>query len=160
MKFTRKLDSGHISPFTLDCIKEAGVSPVKGWEFPQHHKEFRRFSNWVRRVIEECNWWELDGSAKNINMHLQLRLITIYKDIIDKELIPVEYLTGMRLPRSEGIEPREATWEEWYDKRSREAWLWYQHWCRHISAINPAFRDTDHQRLMRFRNTIQILKAR
>lgn len=159
MKYTKKAEAGHISPFTLDCIKEAGVKPVKGWEHPQHHKEFNRFANWVRRVLEECNWWELDGSARNVNAHLQLRLLTIYKDIIEKELIPLEYMKGQRLPRNEGVEPRQPEWQEWYDQRSKEAWLWYQHWCRHISSVAIAFRPEDHQRLQRFRSTFQVLKA-
>lgn len=160
MKFSKKLDQGHISKFTQDCIKEAGVTPVEGWEFPQHHKEFRRYTNWVRRVIEECNWWELDGSARNINAHLQVRLLSIYKDIIEKNLLPEEYLKGVRVPTNEGVEPREDDWDSWYDKRSREAWLWYQHWCSHITAVPATFRESDHQRLMRFRNTFQILKSR
>src|SRR4029077_4803901 len=112
--------------------------------------EFNRFSNWLRRTIEECNWWELEGSAKNINSHLQLRLITIYHNIIEQDLIPVEYM-NLRLPSNTGVEPAQETWEKWYDKRSKEAWLWYQHWCRHISAVGLVFRELDHQRLMRFR---------
>lgn len=160
MKVTKKIEVGHVSPFTLDCIKEAGVTPKRGWEHPQHHKEFARYSNWVRRVIEECNWWELDGRAKNINKHLQLRLLSIYKDIVDKDLIPAEYMRGMRLPLNEGVVPRQEDWQAWYDQRANEAWRWYQHWCTHITGIPIAFRPEDHQRLMKFRNVFQILRLK
>lgn len=160
MKISAKIEANYISQFTQDCIKEAGVDPVDGWKYPHNHKEFNRFANWVRRVLEECNWWELDGKAKNVNKHLQLRLLTIYKEIIEKDLIPVEFQKGLRLPSNEGVEPRQATWEEWYDQRSKEAWLWYQHWCRHISAIPATFRQADHQRLMRLRAVVSILKSR
>lgn len=146
-------------PFVIDSIKESGAEEVLGWKHPQHHKEFLRWSKWVRRVLEECIWWELNGGAKNINSHLHLRLLSLYRDIYDKELLHFDHMQGARLPLKQGQEPKQEDWGSWYRKRSVEAEQWYRHWCAHIGAVEP-FGPLTTRRTMKFRSMWHLMRSK
>lgn len=158
-----RIEVGYMGDFLRDCMRECGLDPVKPpeskWEGEHPDREFTRFACWVRRCIEECNWWELNGGAKNINAHLQVRLLTTYRDFIDIPLIPGHLMHRTGLPSNEGREPAQATWQEWYDKRAHDADLWYRHWCSNIHSVKGAgFGTYANKRLMKIRNIWQLFK--
>lgn len=142
--------------FLIDCSKECGAEKVPGWDYNQAEKEFFRFSQWVRRMIEEVNWFELNGGGKNINAHLQLRLLSAYQDLMP--LISPELVGRFKLPANEGQAPG-LSWSVWYEKRAREAHLWYHHWCSHIQCVEGmTFGNMANTRLLKIRGIWQLYK--
>lgn len=148
--------------FIRDCAAEAWrpkeVPHSKEWAHNNtHHKEYARWHDWVRRVLEECCWWELNGGGKNINAHLQLRLTSTYTEALSYRTLGDEDLR-IPLPKmveQEGKEPRESSWEEWYKKRARDSDLWYKHWTSHIIAASPTG-EMSNVRTMRIRGMWQL----
>lgn len=152
--------------FLRDAAVEAWrpkeVPHSKEWEDTNfHHKEYARWHDWVRRVLEECCWWELNGGGKNINSHLQVRLTNLYLNSLTHRTVGDQYLRipNAKMVDQEGREPRERTWEQWYDKRSRDADLWYKHWTSHIIAAS-FFGVQSNTRTQRIRDMWQLFKNR
>jgi hypothetical protein len=156
--------SRRVGTFLIDAHREAfrPGEPVfnKGWAGEDHHKEYARWHDWVRRVLEECCWWELNGGVenKNVNVHLQIRLTSIYTHSLDYR-VPGRSIRIPKMVKQEGVEPRESSWIAWYDKRSRDADLWYKHWTSHIIEVSPSGNMTN-VRTMRIRDMWQLFSKR
>lgn len=150
--------------YLRDCAVEAWRPEEppydKAWEGTLNHlKEFARWHDWVRRVLEECCWWELNGGGKNVNSHLQLRLTNLYAESLSYRTIGDEdlYIPIPKMVEQEGKCPRESTWDEWYRKRSRDSVLWYRHWTSRIIAASPSGEQTN-VRTARIREIWQLLR--
>lgn len=160
--FLRSKETSRQGQFLRDCAAEAWrgqeVPHNTAWQQKQgHHKEFARWHDWVRRVLEECCWWELNENKRNINSHLQLRLTNLYLEALSYRMIGDKdlYIPTAKRVEQEGKKPKQNTWEEWYRKRATDADLWYKHWTSHIIAVSSSGEQTN-VRTMRIRDMWQL----
>ena len=156
----RKQEGKYVGQFLQDAHREA-FQPEEAilsaeWEGNMHHREFARWHDWVRRTLEECCWWELDDSAKNINKHLQVRLASVYKEALEYRELDQSVVPRLpRMPKQTGVEPKEDDWSDWYYKKQRDSRRWYQHWTSHIMVVSPYGHQTN-IRTMRIREIWQL----